>query len=108
LYSSEFDCEDGPIKTTFTFKPNSSYRLVGKLNPVHPIDKHDKIFECDVKIFKGTAEFRQWIKVLATNLKVEGEYEYQVCTELTGQLSSSKSNRKELIIGRGNGWPAQT
>ncbi|NOS55540.1 MAG: DUF255 domain-containing protein [Cyclobacteriaceae bacterium] len=85
LYSSEFDCEDGPIKTTFTFKQNASYQLVGKLNATNPTDKHDKIFECDVKIFKGAAEFRQRIKVLATNLKVEGEYEYQVCTELTGQ-----------------------
>ncbi len=85
LYSSEFDCEDGPIKTTFTFKPNSSYQLVGKLKAINPIDKHDKIFECDVKIFKGAAEFRQRIKILNTNLKVEGEYEYQVCTEITGQ-----------------------
>ncbi|MFN5431561.1 MAG: cytochrome c biogenesis protein CcdA [Cyclobacteriaceae bacterium] len=85
LYSSEFDCEDGPIKTTFTFRPNSSYQLVGELKAIHPIDKHDKIFECDVKIFKGAAEFRQRIKVLAANLKVEGEYEYQVCTEITGQ-----------------------
>jgi thiol:disulfide interchange protein DsbD len=25
LYSSEFDCEDGPIKTTFTFTPDASY-----------------------------------------------------------------------------------
>lgn len=85
LYSSKFDCEDGPIKTTFTFRPNSSYQLVGELKAIHPIDKHDKIFECDVKIFKGAAEFRQRIKVLASNLKVEGEYEYQVCTEITGQ-----------------------
>ena len=85
LYSSEFDCEDGPIKTTFTFKPDASYKLIGKLEAINPIDKHDKIFECDVKIFKGAAEFRQRIKVLAANLKVEGEYEYQVCTEITGQ-----------------------
>jgi thiol:disulfide interchange protein len=85
LYSSEFDCEDGPIKTAFTFKPNSSYQPVGKLKAVNPIDKHDKIFECDVKIFKGAAEFRQRIKVLTTNFRIEGEYEYQVCTEITGQ-----------------------
>jgi len=85
LYSSEFDCEDGPIKTAFTFKPNSSYQPVGKLKAINPIDKHDKIFECDVKIFKGAAEFRQRIKVLTTNFRIEGEYEYQVCTEITGQ-----------------------
>ena len=85
LYSTEFDCEDGPLKTTFSFKPNSSYQLVGDVKAINPIDKHDKIFECDLKIFKGTAEFRQRIKVLTSNLKIEGEYEYQVCTDITGQ-----------------------
>ena len=85
LYSSEFDCEDGPIKTTFSFIPDNSYQLVGKIKAINPIDKHDKIFECDLKIFKKTAEFRQRIKVLSYNPKIVGEYEYQVCTDLTGQ-----------------------
>jgi thiol:disulfide interchange protein DsbD len=85
LYSTEFDCEDGPIKTSFTFAPNVSYQLVGSIQAINPIDKHDKIFECDLKIFKGTAEFRQRIKVLSDELIISGEYEYQVCTELTGQ-----------------------
>ena len=85
LYSSEFDCEDGPIKLTFSFVPDPSYRLVGKVQPINPIDKHDKIFECDVKIFKKTAEFRQRIKALSKKIRIAGEFEYQVCTELTGQ-----------------------
>ncbi|MFM8914014.1 MAG: LptF/LptG family permease [Flammeovirgaceae bacterium] len=85
LYSSEFDCENGPIKMTFSFVPDPSYRLVGKVQPVNPIDKHDKIFECDLKIFKKTAEFRQRIKVLSNKIKIAGEFEYQVCTEITGQ-----------------------
>ncbi len=85
LYSSEFPCEDGPIRTTFVFQPDRSYELIGGIAAINPIDKHDKIFECDVKIFKGTAEFRQKIKVLATPMKIAGNYEYQVCTELTGQ-----------------------
>lgn len=85
LYSSEFDCEDGPIKTTFTFTSDASYQLVGRLQAISPIDKHDDAFECDLKIFKNTAEFRQRIKVLSAKLKIAGEYDYQVCTELTGQ-----------------------
>jgi thiol:disulfide interchange protein len=85
LYSTEFDCEDGPIKTNFTFKPDASYQLVGGIKAINPIDKHDKIFECDLKIFKNIAEFRQRIKVLKAKLTISGEYEYQVCTELTGQ-----------------------
>ncbi|MFM7851242.1 MAG: LptF/LptG family permease, partial [Flammeovirgaceae bacterium] len=85
LYSSEFDCEDGPIKITFSFKPNPSYQLVGKVRPVNPVDKHDKAFDCDVKIFKNTAEFRQRVKVLSPKIKIAGEFDYQVCTEITGQ-----------------------
>ena len=84
LYSSEFPCED-PMKATFIFTPDKSYELVGGIVAINPLDKHDKIFECDVKIFKGTGEFRQKIKVLSAPLKIAGTYEYQVCTELTGQ-----------------------
>src|SRR5258707_625108 len=84
LYSSEFPCED-PIKMTIGFLPDKSYSLVGVVQAINPIDKHDKIFECDVKIFEDKAEFRQKIKVLGSPLKISGNYEYQVCTELTGQ-----------------------
>ena len=85
LYSTEFPCEDGPLKTTFTFEPNDSYQLVGAVVPVNPIDKHDDIFECDVKIFKSTGEFRQKIKVLSANLRIAGNIEFQTCTEVNGQ-----------------------
>lgn len=85
LYSSEFPCEDGPIKMTFTFEPNSGYQLIGGIVPVNPIDKHDEIFECDVKIFKKTAQFRQKVKILAKGAIIKGEYEYQVCTEVDGR-----------------------
>lgn len=88
LYSSEFPCEEGPIKMTFSFQPDKSYSLVGKVQPINPIDKHDLSFDCDVKIFKGTGEFRQKVKVLASPLKISGSYEFQVCTELTGQCVS--------------------
>lgn len=84
LYSSEFPCED-PIKTNFILTPNSSFQLVGGIQPINPIDKYDEIFECNVKIFKKYAEFRQKIKVLGTPLKISGESEYQICTEITGQ-----------------------
>jgi thiol:disulfide interchange protein len=85
LYSTEFPCEDGPIKMTFSFQSDKSYERIGEIEAVNPTDKHDKIFECDVKIFKSKAEFRQKIKVLSAPLKIFGSYEYQVCTELTGQ-----------------------
>lgn len=85
LYSTEFKCEDGPLKTAFTFESHPSYSLVGGVMPINPVDKYDEIFGCDVKVFKKTAEFRQKIKVLSSPLVVKGIYEYQVCTEATGQ-----------------------
>ncbi len=85
LYSSEFPCEDGPIKTSFNFVHHSSYQLVGTVVPVNPLDKYDDIFECDVKVFKKTGEFRQKIKILSSALSIKGESDYQVCTDLTGQ-----------------------
>ncbi len=85
LYSSDFDPDCGPIVTSFTFKDNNSYSLVGDLRAIDPITKFDEIFECEVKIFKGTGEFRQTIKVLSADFKVEGSYNFQVCSEETGQ-----------------------
>lgn len=85
LYSSEFPCEDGPIKTTFNFQPNAGYQLVGGIVPVNPVDKYDDIFECDVKIFKKTAQFIQKVKILSSSAVINGDYEYQVCTEVDGR-----------------------
>ncbi|MEQ9414427.1 MAG: protein-disulfide reductase DsbD family protein, partial [Cyclobacteriaceae bacterium] len=85
LYSSEFPCEDGPIPASFTFEPNGGYELVGGIIPVNPIDKYDDIFECDVKVFKKTAQFRQKVKLLGKGVVIKGEYEFQVCTEVDGR-----------------------
>lgn len=85
LYSNEFPCEDGPIKATITFKPHGSYELVGGLIAVNPISKHDDIFDCDVKIFKGTGEFRQKVRMLGAPVVIAGNYDYQVCSDVDGK-----------------------
>ncbi|MDX1628592.1 MAG: protein-disulfide reductase DsbD family protein, partial [Fulvivirga sp.] len=85
LYSSDFDPDCGPIVTSFTFEPNDSYRLVEEVKAIDPIEKFDEIFECNVRIFKKNGEFRQKIKVLADDLKISGHYNFQVCSEVTGQ-----------------------
>lgn len=85
IYANEFDAECGPMHTTITLNPNTSFSLIGTLKAIKPVAKHDEIFDCDVKIFKGTAEFRQKIKVLLTNLKLSGVYDGQVCTEVQGK-----------------------
>jgi thiol:disulfide interchange protein DsbD len=71
--------------TTVTVTPDASFKLIGTLKAINSKAKHDEIFDCDVKIFKEKAEFRQKIKVLSTKLKVSGVFEGQVCTEVEGK-----------------------
>ncbi|QNF33106.1 thioredoxin family protein [Adhaeribacter swui] len=85
LYSSDFDPNVGPTVTTFTFTPHPSYQLLGKIIPVNPKKKFDKIFEGDVTYFTKTAQFRQRIKVLQKDIRLSGSVEYQVCTEVDGK-----------------------
>ena len=85
IYANEFDADCGPMHTTVTLNPDASFKVIGTLKAINPTAKHDEIFDCDVKIYKHTAEFRQKIKVLSGNLKVSGIYEGQVCTEVEGK-----------------------
>lgn len=85
LYSSDFECEIGPMVTTFSFEESDSYELVGKIRPIDSKKKYDEIFECDYTYFKGNGEFRQTIKVLKSGMLVNGTYEYQVCTDVDGK-----------------------
>ena len=110
IYSVGFDPECGPIPMTVSLEKNASYSLVGDLVAVQDQAKHDKIFDCDVRIFINTGEFRQKIKVLSPNLKLEGSYEGQVCSELEGKcvlfsgdltfnkitVTGGKTEKKEL------------
>lgn len=85
IYANEFDPDCGPMHTTVTLTPDASFRVIGTLKAIKATEKHDEIFDCDVKIFKNTAEFRQRVKVLSANLKLSGIYEGQVCTEVEGK-----------------------
>jgi len=85
LYSSDFDPEVGPMVTTFNFNPNLSYELIGEIKPIGAKSKYDSIFEGEYTYFKSKAEFRQSIRVLRTNLQIEGNYEYQVCSDIDGK-----------------------
>lgn len=101
LYSSEFDCEDGPIKTNFTFEPDPGYQLVGNIIPVNPQDKYDEIFECNVKVFKKKAQFLQRVKILRAGVVIKGEYEYQVCTEVDGRCVPGDGSFSFDQLGKG-------
>ena len=85
IYSVGFDEDCGPIPMAVTLEKHPSFALVGNLIAVNDQAKHDKIFNCDVRIFVNTGEFRQKIKILSPDLKLVGSYEGQVCSEVEGK-----------------------
>lgn len=84
-YTVGFDPDCGPIPISITLEKDPSFELVGGIVAVNDKVKHDKTFDCDVRYFVGTGEFRQKIKVLSENLKLKGSYEGQVCSEVDGK-----------------------
>jgi len=85
LYSNDFDPELGPILIGFNFEKNPSYERIGNVKPVNAKKHFDKIWDGEVSYFENTAEMRQQIKVKSLPLKVEGTFDYQTCSEKTGQ-----------------------
>jgi thiol:disulfide interchange protein DsbD len=81
LYSNDFDPDCGPLLTEFEFADTRNYQLVGKAKAINSTNHHEEAFDCDVKVFHGTGEFRQKIKVLGSPLKITGTIEGQVCLE---------------------------
>ncbi len=64
-----------------------------------------------VRIFKGTGEFRQTIKILNANLLLAGEYEYQVCSDVDGKcipFSDDFSFTGIKVKGSGQSFPSAT
>lgn len=85
IYSNDFDPDCGPILTTFNFKPHESFELIGETKAINAQKKIDEIFDCEVKYHKGTAEFRQKVKILKSKLSISGAYDYQMCSDIDGK-----------------------
>jgi len=73
---------DGPNPTSFKFKKNADYELIGGIKESTPKKEFDKVFEVNVAYFEKKAEFKQRIKLLKEGkIKITGKYEAQACTE---------------------------
>ena len=92
VYSNDFDPELGPIVATFNFEKNDSYELIGKVTPIKPHKHFDDVWEGEVSYFEKNAEFRQTIKVLNENLKVTGSFDYQACSDVSGQCVTGEED----------------
>lgn len=81
LYSQNLPGEDGPIATSFTFKPQEGLTLVGKTEEPKPILKYDPNFLMDLTFFEKEVTFTQKFTVDGSVEFIEGSYEYMVCDE---------------------------
>jgi thiol:disulfide interchange protein len=84
-YASDFSPNVGPIVSTIKLKNNDSFEAVGALKSINSKKKHDEVFDGDVAYFEGKGEMRQSIKILKANPVIEGQYDGQVCSDVTGQ-----------------------
>ncbi|HEY8402423.1 MAG TPA: protein-disulfide reductase DsbD domain-containing protein [Cytophagaceae bacterium] len=85
MYSSDFEMEAGPMPATFDFAPHNSYKLVGGIKAVGAKKKYDEIFEGEYTYFNKKAEFRQKVKILKPDPQITVTYNYQVCSDKSGQ-----------------------
>jgi thiol:disulfide interchange protein len=85
MYANDFNPDCGPLLTEIQFSNTANFIVSGPTKAIKSVAKHDEIFDCDVKIFKHTAEFRQKIKVTGSPLNISGSIGGQVCTEIDGK-----------------------
>ncbi|MDQ1770618.1 thioredoxin fold domain-containing protein [Labilibaculum sp. A4] len=92
VYSNDFDPELGPVLIKFDFTENSSYERIGEVKPINAHKHHDEIWGGEVSYFENEAEMRQSILVKELPLHVKGTFEYQTCSDATGQCVMGDDN----------------
>jgi thiol:disulfide interchange protein len=79
MYSNDFSEECGPILASLELIETKDFKKVGELKAIGSSEKYEEVFECSVRVFKHTAEFRQRIKVLSGPLEVTATISGQTC-----------------------------
>lgn len=77
---SQFIEEGGPLPTTFTFVPDASYSLDGKVNEESTaVEEFDAVFQMPIVWYKNTAVFTQIVKLNAPVTIVKGKIAFMGC-----------------------------
>ena len=96
IYSTKLP-DGGPVKTSFTFTPDSScFRLIGETTPLSaPTKEFDKIFNMDLEFFSKEVVFIQKIRLLTPkSFEIKGSVEYQSCNDETCTLDEHDFSMK--------------
>lgn len=79
LYSQNISGDDGPIPTSFTFIPDKSFTLSGKVTEPKPTKEYDPNFQMELFFFSNTVTFKQKVLTAAEKTTVKGSLEFMVC-----------------------------
>jgi DsbC/DsbD-like thiol-disulfide interchange protein len=81
IYSQKVG-DGGPVKTSFTFTADKSYKLNGPTVEPSPITRFEKTFNMQVSYFEHGVIFQQKIKLTNVGpLTVKGSLEYMTCND---------------------------
>ena len=86
IYSSEVNPKiDGPLPTVIKLTPNKTFELVGKIKPGSKVEtKYEEAFEGDTYLMHSPARFSQRVRILTNKPVIEGNIDYQACTDKDG------------------------
>jgi hypothetical protein len=80
IYSQYLPSDDGPVKTTFTFKEDAGVQLVGKMTEEgHKKEGYDALFGMNVIKFSEKVVFTQKVKVKKGVKLISGVVNYMTC-----------------------------
>jgi thiol:disulfide interchange protein len=81
-YSQFLESEDGPVATSFTFKEQPHYQLVGKAQEGgEKITVFDKVFDMNLSKFKHKAIFTQRVAATDATKPITGYVSFMVCND---------------------------
>jgi thiol:disulfide interchange protein DsbD len=77
---SQKEVKDGPVPTSFSFTPSSSYELIGTASEKYGHEELDEAFGTRIYVFSEKAEFSQKIKIKGKpGSTVQFSIEYMSC-----------------------------
>ncbi|MDP4189083.1 MAG: cytochrome c biogenesis protein CcdA, partial [Bacteroidota bacterium] len=108
--------KDGPVATSFTFKPAADYILMGKPREISkPLRAYEKVFDMNIAYFEGKAVFTQRVKLKKSSAVIKGSLEFMTCNNSkclppeqvefsipAKQGESSKINKTAAVTAEGS------
>ena len=73
--------DGGPVQTSFSFTPSSSYKKLGATIEPKPITAFEKAFNMKVSYFSNTVIFQQKVNLSRLPAVVKGKIEYMACDD---------------------------